>query len=358
MSTFVFPSNYDLFLVQQEKSPVMEKDRELLKRFPVRYTNHAQVKWEQYDSHYGVMSVRGINGKPGVIQALPFNQFSMKPGYYGNVRIWDEMQQTQLRQPGTPNERLDLRAEMAREQERLMGMRLDLMELTLSEVLRLGRVMHRAEDGTLLHTDTIGINTLYTPGTPWSTLATATPLKDLRALKVTAQTGTSAKFGKNSEILANATTINYLLNNANAADIGGKRLEIGKTVLGIDDLNEILAANDIGKLVEYDEQYRTAPTTLGGAPGSWTRFIPDGYLIWLGSRPAGQVIGEFQATFNAQEDALAEEGVFKNSGRTGIYTRVIDTGIMSVPREIQLHHGMNGGVAIYYPTAVQPLYVI
>jgi hypothetical protein len=352
MATFVYPNNYDLRLVQQEKAPTQEKDRELLKRFPIRYTKAARVEWEQYDSHHGLMSVRGINGKPGEIQPLGLNRFSMKPGYYGNFRAWNETQQTELREAGTPNQPLDLRAEMAREQERMQGMRFDLVEWIVSSLVRTGKVLNRAADGTLLHTDTIGIAAALAPAVAWSTLATATPLADFRAWKVASQTGTNSKFGKGAEALMNAATLNYMLNNSNPADLGGKRLAVGSSVLGIDDLNKILAANDLPTVVEYDEQYRNDPSS------PWTRFLPDGWVVMFGTRPAGQPIGEFQATINAQEDALVEEGVFGNDDRTGIYTRVIDTGLQTIPREIQLHHGMNGGLAIYYPTALRPAYVL
>ena len=135
-------------------------------------------------------------------------------------------------------------------------------------------------------------------------------------------------------------TINYLLNNTNANDLGGKRLEVGSTINTLEDLNQkILVANNLPQLVEYNKTYQTGPRDRT----TYTMFIPDGFLIWVGDRPNGQRLGEFIGTRNINS---------ANESDDGIYSKVIDKGEVEVPRQIEVHHGFNGGIAIYYPTAL------
>ena len=65
-------------------------------------------------------------------------------------------------------------------------------------------------------------------------------------------------------------------------------------------------------------------------------------LVVVGVRPAGQPVGAFRMTRNINNPDFAP----------GAYTRVIDKGEIEMPREIQVHHGWNGGPVIFYPSAI------
>ncbi|MFO0937839.1 MAG: hypothetical protein U0798_15145 [Gemmataceae bacterium] len=151
---------------------------------------------------------------------------------------------------------------------------------------------------------------------------------------------TSSRFDKTSQLIANTTSINWILNNRNEDDLGGVRVEMGTTLNSLADINKLLATNDLPQLVEYDATIQTDPEDRD----SFEMVIPDGDFIWVGSRPNGERLGEFLGTYNIN----APEG-----NQDGIYSKVIDTSEREVPRRVEVHHGFNGGPALYFPTAVQ-----
>jgi len=337
--TFMFPSSTELSQIQKDLLPDLDPNDDLLSLFPYRYAGGNEVVWEQEDNDFGLMEVRGLDGKPGLVQKLGFNQFKMKPGYYGSVYQLTEQELTEARGIGTFGDPIDIDDLVVKRTRTLMIQRLNRMRQTISDFCRLGAFTNARADGTSVHSDIFNITTKV-PGTAWSSTATATPLKDLRSYKALAERNTSSSFGNKSKLIANSVTINYLLNNTNANDLGGKRLEVGSTINTLEDLNQkILAANNLPQLVEYNKSYQTGPRDRT----TFTMFIPDGFLIWVGDRPNGQRLGEFIGTRNINS---------ANESDDGIYSKVIDRGEMEVPRQIEVHHGFNGGIGIYYPTAL------
>lgn len=339
--TFMFPSNKELLEIQKDLLPDLDPNDALLSLFPYRYTGKNRVIWEQEDNDFGLMEIRGLDGKPGLVQKLGFNQFQMNPGYYGSVYQISEQELTEARQIGTFGDKVDLDDLVARRMRTLMIQRLNRMRQTISDFCRLGVFTNARADGTSVHTDIFSL-TSRTPGTAWGTTATATPLADLRTWKASAERNTSSRFGKGSKLIANTVSINRLLNNKNASDLFGVRMEVGQTINTLDSLNKLLAANDLPELVEYNKTYQTGPRDRT----AYTMVIPDNYYIWVGERPNGQRLGEFHGTLNANSASDQDEG---------IYSKVVDKGELEVPRCIEVHHGFNGGIAIYYPTALQAI---
>ena len=170
----------------------------------------------------------------------------------------------------------------------------------------------------------------------WTTVATSTPLADLRTL-ITLFAGTSTTFGTGSRLIMNRLTFNQMIANTNANDLGGRRAAAGQTVNSLNDINSILLANDIPTIEIYDRGY--IPDG-----GTWTRFIPNGKVVVIGERPNGETVGEFQMTRNANNPDFAP----------GPYTFVNDSldGGHPVPRKIRVDDGFNGGPAIFFPGAV------
>jgi hypothetical protein len=71
-------------------------------------------------------------------------------------------------------------------------------------------------------------------------------------------------------------------------------------------------------------------------------FIPNNKVVVVGTRPAGQRVGEYRITRNANNPDLGP----------GPYMKVVDNGEDKVPREIDVHDGHNGGPVLYYPGAI------
>lgn len=331
--TFIYPTNRELEEIVQDLTPTLETGRKLLALCPYEYQDTAEIVWEQEDNFYGLMNVRGLNGQPGNVQRVGAKQFKMKPGYYGDYHQLTEDELTESRKIGTLGDTVDIEELVVRRMRHLIVRRLNRCEQTISALFRTGVFQNYAPDGTAVHTDTVTI-TRRTPGTTWSNLSASTPLADLRAWKAASERNTSSRFGKDSTLMGTTQTINYLLNNSNAADLGGKRLEVGQTLNSLAGLNDLLAANDLPKLEEYNDVYE--PTLP---------FIPDGSLIWVGTRPQGGRVASFCGTRNINTGA--------GEDNQGIYSKVVDTVDREVPRRIFVHHGFNGGIKLMFPSAIQ-----
>lgn len=353
--TYQYGQNRELFEVMQEMIPDFDPNDELLSLFPYKYKGKSRVEWEQLDNQYGLMQLRGVGGKPQYVDQQGVNSFSMIPGYYGEYTTLNEDMLTQGRQIGTYGDVVDIKTLVLRNLRLLMGRRYDTMRKTLVDLCTTGTFRNVTADGRVLHTDTFNL-TIRVPGTPWiSNPATATPLADLRNYKQLQELNTSSRFGSDSKLIANQASINAIVNNRNPNDLFGVRLELGSTAWNLNKVNELLIAEDLPRLVPYQRTYQTAP----GNASVFTKVIPDGKFIWVGTRPDNMPVGNFIGTLNANESYVADgrdatgEGI--PSELEGMYVKVIDNTQRQVPIEIEVHHGFNGGPAIYYPTAVQAI---
>jgi hypothetical protein len=333
--TFLYPTNRELEEIVQDLTPTLEAGRKLLALCPYEYQDTAEIVWEQEDNFYGLMNVRGLNGKPGNVQRVGAKQYKMAPGYYGDFHNLTEDEMTVTRKTGTLGDVVDIEDLTVRRMRHLIVRRLNRCEQTISALFRTGVFQNYAADGTAVHTDVVNI-TRRTPGTTWSTLNTSTPLQDLRTWKASGEMNTSSRFGKDSTLIGTTQTINYLLNNTNAADLGGKRMEVGQTINSLAGLNALLAANDLPQLEEYNDVFDPS-----------SPFIPHGSLIWVGTRPQGGRVASFCGTRNINTGA--------GESNQGIYSKVIDTMEREVPRRIEIHHGFNGGIKLMFPSAIQSI---
>ena len=107
-TTFIYPTSYEVFLLQAEYMFQDMDGRKLLDLMPFRYENGSQIVWEQPDNNYGLMQLRGQGGKPSVVTQTGFKQFTMKPGFYGETIVLGEEELTDPRQPGTKGDAIDL----------------------------------------------------------------------------------------------------------------------------------------------------------------------------------------------------------------------------------------------------------
>jgi hypothetical protein len=103
MSTYTFPTQAELKLIAQDKTPRLTADRPIFDIFPIRETRASLIKWEQKDNYVGLQYARGLNGDPVRVKSLGANQFQMEPGVYGEFRRLDEAELTLRRAYGTWN---------------------------------------------------------------------------------------------------------------------------------------------------------------------------------------------------------------------------------------------------------------
>ncbi len=333
MATFVYPTAAEITQIAQDKMPRLTSDRPIFDIFPVRNVNEALLIWEQLDNFKGLQQVRGLNGQPGRVQAVSLNQFQMQPGVYGEFMAIDELQMTTRRVAGTFGAPIDITDLVLEKQDQLLQRRLDRIEYIGWTLMSSGTFSVSASPGGVVHTDTFPIQT-YAAGTGWGTSATATPLADFSAVQLLSR-GHSVDFGAAATAFMNRATFNNLRSNANATDLYGRRTQGLGTFNNLMGINQLLTGDDLPQIVVYDQGYLDESS-------NFQPYIPVNKVVVVGKRPAGQPIGEYRMVRNANNPDLAP----------GPYMRVIDTGEISIPRNIEVHDGHSGGPVLLYSTAV------
>lgn len=308
-------------------------DRPIFDIMPVTNSNEAMLIWEQQDNYRGLQAVRGYNGQPPKVQPTGANQYTMEPGVYGEFIPISELEIIRRRQYGTFGTGIDLTDLVMVKQDQLLDRRLSRIEYIGWTLLCTGTFSIPGPQGTVIHTDSFPITT-YTAPVPWATSATAAPLADLSAVQLLSR-GHSVNFGSAATMYMNRYTFNNLRTNTNAADIYGRRTAGLGTYNNLQSINELFMGDDLPQIVVYDGGYLNDS-------GVFIPFIPNNVALVIGKRPGNQVIAEYRMTRNANNPDLS----------AGPYMRVFDAGEMTVPRNIEVHDGHNGGPIIYFPAAL------
>lgn len=333
MATFVFPTSQTITEIAQDKLPNLVQNRVGFQLMPMVDVDSYLVMWDQKDNFVGLQQHRGLNGEPPKVQRTGAKRYQVTPGIYGEFALIDERELTIRRQYGTFGTPIDISDLVMDAQDQLLGRRLDRIELVIWTLLTTGAFTVLAPDGSIAQQDAFSLQT-FTSTVPWATSATSTPLLDLRNIKLKSR-GHSVNFGTQATLWINQVTANNLLQNANANDLFGRRLTGLTTINNVGDINRLLAGDDLPTIQIYDEGY------LNDA-GTFVPFIANNKGVLVGRRPAGQVIGDYALTRNANNPTLAP----------GAYMRVFDRGEDQVPRQIEVHDGHNGGPRVYYPSAI------
>jgi hypothetical protein len=311
-----------------------EANRLGMQLMPLTEVDETKLIYERHDLLRGIQAARGLGGATQPVAMPGFSTFSMEPGYYGDHHLLTEQDLVNRRQVGdwhAFDSQGSLTDKAARNLERRFA---DRIEKNTFDVILTGLYEGQDEQGRLKTADVYAIQRA-TPGTLFTDLANSTPLRFLRDTIATAELSVSVNF-RAGEMLMNRVTLNTILNNANAADLGGKRFDVGQTLNSVAELNDILIANDLPKVRVYDEGFY--PTA-----GGFQRFIPNGRIALLGKRTDGETVGEYRLTRYAQ-----------NGGGKGYWVNVDDmtSGPGSDPPKVIVKAGHNGGPVIYYPEAV------
>lgn len=330
--TVTYPTNSELQAVAQDKLPNLIIERPIFDILPMRNVDADVVMWEQEDNYRGLQQIRGLNGAPQRVKRVGGKRYIMQPGVYGEYLIVDEVEITRRRAYGSFNAVVSIDDIVMKLQDQLLGRRLDRIEKIGWDLLTAGTFSVAGPDGLTYQTDTFALQT-YSAGTAWSTAATSTPLVDFRAMQLLSR-GHSVSFGPSARAYMNQVTFNNLIKNTNASDLGGKRTAGLSPVNDINNLNVILAGENLPQIVVFDGGYQDDSDTF-------QPFIPNAKVVVVGKRTDGAVIGEYQMTRNANNSGAAP----------GAYMKVNDD-VDRVPRLIEVHDGHNGGPAFFFPSAV------
>lgn len=302
-----------------------------LAEFPDVNVDADLLIWQQKDNYKGLMQVRGLNGQPPRVAPVGINEYMMRPGVYGEHMLIDERELTTRRQMGSFNQPIDMSDLVVERQDQLLQRRVTRKQWIVSQLLINGYFVVTDTKGAVVHTDGY-TQRQYTAGTTWATTATATPLADLRAIKLLAR-GYSMRLDSAAKAVMNQTTANYIFANTNTADIYGKRTQGLANVMSLNQVNEVLTMEQLPNILIWDQGYIDDT-------GTFNLWIPNNVVIVLGARTSGAKLGDMAMTRNAVNPGMAP----------GAYTKIIDEQV--VPPQIEIHHGFNGGPRLYFPSAI------
>lgn len=289
------------------------------------------IRWIQEDNYVGLQNVRGIGGRPRRVALVNEREYMMKPGVYGEFIALDEETLTQRRSRMGPG-KMPIADLVARAFRQLLTRRISRIEQIGWNLVIQGVFSVADPSGTIVHTDS------YTPQTftaiiPWSQHATATPFADIR-------NGQLVPFGKSVVVDASSTflmarpTFNHMVQNTNPNDLGGLKGAGFESIVGLDQVNVLLGAADLPRIEVYDGFYPDVNNVA-------QRFIPVGQGLLAGRRMDGEQISSYKMTFN-----------LNNGGMPGAYSRVLDHSDDTIPMEIEVHDGHNGGPVLKFPSAL------
>lgn len=332
---YEYPTTKELRAINPEKIQELTRVRPTFSIFPITESKYFTLEWEIKDNWRGFQQLRGLNGEPSYVKMVGEKAYSAQPGAYGEYMTVDEKMMTLRAQSARSGEPIDIGDLVVERQDYLNYRELELIEYIHWKALLDGQFSFVGPTGAT-YGDQFPIQTAAF--SDWSDLANATPIKDLLGLK-TLSSGKSISFGSGALVFANSVTIANLLRNRNANDLGGQlAISSGgvKPVKSLGEINTVLASHNLPAIVEYDEGYIAEDT------GTFTKWIPNDVLSIVGQRTNGDKLGEYRMTRNAQNPDLAP----------GRYEKVIDRGEDRVPRIIEVHRGHNGGLVIFYGSAI------
>lgn len=334
-STFEIGGALRIRRLMAQKIARREETRLGLKLMPLTEVDAVKIVYERDALLRGVQHARGIDGPTQPVRMPGLEQYASDPGYYGDhIRLGESILLNQ-RVPGDWLQ-FDRQGDMtARASTYLEQRQADRWEKNIFDLLVNGYYEGLDAMGRRKVFDIYAINK-YTANPLLSDAANSTPLKFFRDTLAAATAGLSVNF-VGGEIILNRVTLNQVLANTNAADLGGKRFEYGQTLNAVRNLNDLLLANDLPTLSVYDEGYYPEDS------GAFVKFIPNGKAILIGKREDGEPIGEYVLTKAAQK-----------GGQPGWWTDVVDnsTGPLADPPHVLAKAGHNGGPKVYYPEAV------
>lgn len=344
---FVYPTNFVISEIMPNLMARGMAGRVAFDFCPTVDVNAGTVRWQQDDDYYGLMAMRGVDGAPAYVQRVGHKVYNYEPGIYGEFTDINE-QELLTRAGSAPidNTPIDVADLVLRADLLLINRQFDRMEKCIWDVVLTGTLTVKLAgvNGTQRAYSDAYTTQTFTSTIPWTSHSTATVIADMQAMQQLA-VGYSVSFGPDATLYMNRPHLNDLLNNTNANDLGGRRMASGATLNNLGDVNKYFVEQDLPKVAAYDGGYRSAIATTGST--SFIKFIANNKSVLIGKRLDGGKVMQFQQTRQANNPNFAPGPCRYVIDRTqGI------NGEKRTPANIEIVRLLNGGPAIYYPSAI------
>ena len=334
------PASQALMEIDQQKRTEFAANDELLRLCPIVNHDAASVSWEILDDFVGLQQVRGLDGSYPRVTKTGSGRYTMIPGPFGEREDVSEREIVELRKLGTFEDPEVMGSLLERIQTKLRQRYLDRIRQLVGRMLIDGRIEVSGSSGQTEFVAAYAQEGLFTALTLWSDYANSTPLGDLMTVQELAR-GQGAAFDNRAVALMNRVTVNHLLRNRNANDLGGEFNKVVQAERSVTTANRVLEAAGLPTIVVYDEGWQTAHA------GTHNPFIPDGRVLIAGFRNGeGNKVGEYQLVRNA-ENPNQEPGMF-----VGVFQNPLP------PRIWGVYCSHNGGPAIMRPRSLRVMRVL
>jgi hypothetical protein len=334
--TLTYPTSAELSQIDQNLLPQLVNNDPIFELFPIRQTTSHLVIWEQRDDYFGLQQVRGFNNDPPSVPPTGWTRYQMSPSAYGEWDAIDELEIISRAAPGTFNVPISIDDLVMERQQKLMTRQVNRQRWILWTLLTTGTFQVLDVKGVVVHADSY-IPQVFNASVTWATVATATPLADLRNVQLLHR-GYSVAFDETSLAYMNRKTWNNFISNTNANDLGGRKGVGLQSLQSVGEVNSLLTRDGLPNIRIYDEGYKNDSKV-------WVPWIPDNKALVVGRRLNNAALGAFLLTRSASNPDMS----------SAPYLRVVDKGandLSAPPRRIEVHRGCNGGPALYYPSAV------
>jgi len=357
LGQYLYASSRDLKKILPTKYDVVTLEDPIFEMFPIDSVMADKVVWDQRDSTTGLLAASTAGGPYQVVPRKGTTRFEARPGYYRSKLIMDEEMLTKGANIGTWGDKIDIQSLQMEDQDQLLTRAIQRIKQINWTFLTTGAYTNSDQNGNVVISDQAALSP-FTTSVAWSSVSTATPLFDLRQLKLR-HLGQSVTFGRGAKLYLNSVDVNSLLSNANPNDLGAKlKLWLGGSSPGsqpftLADVNSYLMASDLIEIVEWDDNYLADP--VGTAAPVATRYIATGFGVAVGKRLRGEPIGRFVMTMNPELMMMGMANGAPNAHEvSGIDNLYMNFMWEHEPLQGITSIGFNGAPAIEYPGAVVP----
>lgn len=346
MLTLTFPTNAELTEVIQEYEAQTEnyKGAEIL---PEVDSMSQKIQWDERDRDRGMTAPHSMDTDPKIDKRQGSKTHEYEPIPFKEMDIMKEKEILKARELGTLNGTINLSREIARIAKNRHDKTKTRIEWLRWQTLR--GEFHINENGVKVD-ETFPVQQ-YTVLTDWDDLANAKIIRDMNRIALMFK-GTGAS-PKGAKAYLNPVTMNWILENQNAADLKGfQNSNYLNLTYSVEEVNKILTGRGFPTF-EVNEDFWI------DEDNNENYFIPDGEIIVVGARPKGQKVGDVCNTpsLHRNKNGMPAPGYFnilevngRPAEQVGSIT-ISEIGASSNPK-IANTGGQYTGTRLIYPRSV------